>query len=139
MTNTRALVRQTTRTHQQPNTNHTETPPQTPHPNPQHRPPTPTTPAHPRRQPSTSTGPTPTHNRAHPNNHAAADNRSRRQQTHERLRTAPDRPHPSQSIARRRPTTQTSTQNKPAGQDRGNGGNNRVKNVKRRGLGWFNH
>src|SRR5699024_6144232 len=96
-----------------------------PHPHPHHRPPTPTSPAHPRQQPSTSTGPTPAHNRAHPNNHAAADNRSRRQQTQERRRTAPDRPHPSQTIARKRPTTQTSTQNKPAGQDRGNGGNNR--------------
>ena len=112
----------------------TNTPPQ---------PTTPTTHAHDTSSPTTttptSTGPTPAHNRAHPNNHAAADNRSRRQQTQERRRTAPDRPHPSQTIARKRPTTQTSTQNKPAGQDRGNGGNNRVKNVKRRGLGWFNH
>ena len=79
------------------------------------------------------------HNRAHPNNHAAADNRSRRQQTQERRRTAQERPHPSWTIARKRPTTQTDAQNKPAGQDRGNGGNNRVKNVKSRGLGWFNH
>ena len=138
MTNTHALVRQTTKTYQQPNTNDTKPPPQTPHPNPQHRPPTPTTPAHPRRQPSTSTGPTPAHNRAHPNNHAAADNRSRRQQTWTRRRTTQERPHPSQTPAWKRPTTQTSTQNKPAGQNRGNGGNNRVKNVKRRGLGWFN-
>src|SRR5699024_6144233 len=66
MTNTRALVRQTTRTRQQPNTNHTETPPQTPHPNPQHRPPTPTTPAHPRQQPRTSTRPTPRTHYHHP-------------------------------------------------------------------------
>ena len=47
----------------------------------------------------TSTGPTPTHNRAHTNNHAAADNRSRCQQTQERRRTAPDRPHPSHTPA----------------------------------------
>ena len=112
----------------------TNTPPQ---------PTTPTTNTHDTSPPTTttsiSTGPTPAHNRAHPNNHAAADNRSRHQQTRTRRRTAPDRPHPSQTPAWKRPTTQTSTQNKPAGQNRGNGGNNRVKNVKRRGLGWFNH
>src|SRR5699024_11334630 len=76
----------------------TNTPPQ---------PTTPTTHAHDTSPPPTttptSTGPTPAHNRAHPNNHAVADNRSRRQQTQERRRTAPDRPQTGPTPARLSP------------------------------------
>src|SRR5699024_8383417 len=96
-------------------------------------------PAHPRQQPRHQPAPpqpttehTPTTTQQ-PITEAAAN---RHRNAAERPR---DGPEPSQTIARKQPTTQTSTQNKPAGQNRGNGGNNRVKNVKRRGLGWFNH
>src|SRR5699024_6274811 len=77
----------TTAQHQPHRDATTNTPPQ---------PTTPTTHTHDTSSPPTttptSTGPTPAHNRAHPNNHAAADNRSRRQQTQERRRTAQGRP-----------------------------------------------